>query len=71
MTDAISKPETIEAPGHFTPEARDPSTAARAGRFVTAHGVIETPMFMPVGTRASVRTLDPVEVEAIGAQIIL
>lgn len=63
--------KTIEAPGHFALEARDPTTAARAGRFVTAHGVIETPMFMPVGTRASVRTLDPIEVEAIGAQIVL
>ena len=44
---------------------------ARAGVLETAHGAIETPVFMPVGTRASVRGLQPHELEAAGAQILL
>lgn len=44
---------------------------ARAGQFSTPHGTIQTPVFMPVGTQATVKTLDPLEVEAIGSQIIL
>lgn len=45
--------------------------ANRAGRLKTAHGTIETPVFMPVGTLASVKSLTPEELEASGAQIIL
>lgn len=44
---------------------------ARTGIFTTPHGKIETPIFMPVGTRASVKGLAPEEVEAAGTQIIL
>ncbi len=44
---------------------------ARAGVLSTARGEIETPVFMPVGTKATVKTLMPAEVEALGAQIIL
>ncbi|MDX6714258.1 MAG: queuine tRNA-ribosyltransferase, partial [Baekduia sp.] len=57
------------APGDFTLETTDGS--ARAGRLTTAHGVIETPVFMPVGTRATVKGVDPRELEQLGAQIIL
>lgn len=46
-------------------------TGARAGEFVTAHGVIETPLFMPVGTQAAVKAMSPPELEEIGAQIVL
>ncbi|MGI6225137.1 MAG: tRNA guanosine(34) transglycosylase Tgt [Peptococcales bacterium] len=46
-------------------------TKARVGKFITPHGVIETPIFMPVGTQATVKTLSPEELEDIGAQIIL
>ncbi len=46
-------------------------TGARTGEFVTPHGVIETPVFMPVGTQATVKTLAPYEIEELGAQIIL
>ncbi len=46
-------------------------TGARTGEFVTPHGVIKTPVFMPVGTQATVKTLAPYEVEQLGAQIIL
>ncbi len=51
--------------------AEDPGTGARAGEFVTPHGAIPTPVFMPVGTRAAVKTLSPGELRQIGAKIIL
>jgi len=44
---------------------------ARSGVLRTAHGRIETPAFMPVGTKATVKTLMPSELEALGAQIVL
>jgi tRNA-guanine transglycosylase len=50
---------------------RLPGTLARAGRLTLPHGVIETPVFMPVGTKATVKALEPFELEALGAQIIL
>lgn len=46
-------------------------TGARAGEFTTPHGVIKTPVFMPVGTQATVKTLAPYEIDELGAQIIL
>ena len=45
--------------------------SARRGRLHTAHGVVETPMFMPVGTQATVKGLTPEQVLGVGAQIIL
>src|SRR5512132_749546 len=45
--------------------------AARAGVLRTAHGEIPTPAFMPVGTKASVKSLHPDEVRALGANVIL
>jgi queuine tRNA-ribosyltransferase len=45
--------------------------AARAGRLTLAHGEVETPVFMPVGTVGSVKTLVPADLEALGAEIIL
>jgi len=45
--------------------------AARAGRLTTAHGVVETPIFMPVGTHAAVKALGPDDLRAAGAQIVL
>jgi len=45
--------------------------AARRGRLETAHGAIQTPVFMPVGTAATVKTLAPTDLEALGAGIIL
>ncbi|HEY1379132.1 MAG TPA: tRNA guanosine(34) transglycosylase Tgt [Gemmataceae bacterium] len=44
---------------------------ARRGVFTTPHGIVETPMFMPVGTRATVKGLTPDQLRAAGAQIIL
>lgn len=49
----------------------DDRTPARAGRITTPRGTIDTPVFMPVGTRAVVKTLTPEEVRDAGAQIIL
>jgi len=45
--------------------------SARAGEIVLSRGVIETPVFMPVGTQATVKTLSPHELRDVGAQIIL
>ena len=53
----------------FTLLARD--GAARRGRIETAHGVVETPAFMPVGTAATVKAMRPEDVSGTGAQIIL
>jgi len=50
---------------------RDPSSKARLGRLTTAHGVVETPVFMPVGTQGSVKALDPRELLELGTQILL
>ncbi len=51
--------------------AQCPVTGARAGEFVTPHGIIRTPVFMPVGTLATVKAMSPRELEEINAQIIL
>jgi len=50
---------------------RDSGSRARAGCFWTPHGVVETPTFMPVGTQATVKTLDPDELRTVGSQMIL
>src|SRR5690349_12768215 len=47
------------------------SGSARAGVFVTPHGEVETPAFMPVGTLATVKALDPDDLTAMGATMIL
>ncbi|MFN0131930.1 MAG: tRNA guanosine(34) transglycosylase Tgt [Phycisphaerales bacterium] len=58
-------------PLRFTIEARSKATAARIGRVETPHGSFDTPAFMPVGTRGSVKGLLPELVARTGAQIIL
>lgn len=57
--------------GSFQVEARAAGSGARAGRLTTARGVIETPVFMPVGTQATVKCMTPGELRELGAQIIL
>lgn len=49
----------------------DNRTKARRGRVTTPHGTIETPVFMPVGTAATVKAMRPEEVKELGAEIIL
>jgi queuine tRNA-ribosyltransferase len=54
---------------HFEVTATD--GAARAGVLRTAHGEVRTPAFMPVGTKGTVKSLDPAELRTVGAQIVL
>jgi queuine tRNA-ribosyltransferase len=56
-------------PGAFEVHATD--GAARAATLQTAHGPIETPAFMPVGTKASVKAMDPDQLRGLGAQVVL
>ncbi len=51
--------------------AKSSDSAARRGQFTTPHGIIETPVFMPVGTQATVKTMTSQEVASAGAKIIL
>ncbi|MBT7483583.1 tRNA-guanine transglycosylase, partial [Candidatus Peregrinibacteria bacterium] len=44
---------------------------ARAGTFNTPHGALETPVFAPVGTQATVKTLTPAQVKDVGASLVL
>ncbi len=44
---------------------------ARRGRLTTARGVVETPAFMPVGTRGTVKSLTPADLREVGSQIVL
>ena len=57
------------APFAFSIDATD--GAARAARLATPHGVVQTPAFMPVGTLATVKSLDPDDLVAAGSQMIL
>lgn len=50
---------------------RDRETAARLGELITPHGVIPTPVFMPVGSQATVKALTPVQIEETGSRMIL
>jgi queuine tRNA-ribosyltransferase len=55
----------------FSLTAQDPQTAARAGQFATPHGTLLTPIFAPVGTQATVKTLTPRDLADIGATLVL
>jgi len=50
---------------------KDPSTRARRGRLHTAHGVVETPVFMPVGTQATVKAMMPEQLRDLQVEILL
>ena len=49
----------------------DATSKARLGRLTTPHGVVDTPVFMSVGTQGSVKAIDPRELREMGTQIIL
>lgn len=51
--------------------ATDVRTGARVGRFHTPHGILHTPIFAPVGTQATVKALRPVDLQKLGAELIL
>lgn len=55
----------------FRVTAEDAHSAARTGRFATPHGVVETPVFAPVGTQATVKTLSPQELQDLGVTLVL
>ncbi len=55
----------------LVPPPVDGSTRARVGRLELAHGSVETPTFMPVGTNATVKALHPDDLDDVGARIIL
>ncbi len=57
--------------GSFELLHEDRHTGARCGRLYTAHGLIDTPVFMPVGTQATVKALEPRDLQELGASIIL
>jgi queuine tRNA-ribosyltransferase len=65
---APSRPASFEV---LAPPPPDGSTRARLGRLALPHGVVDTPQFMPVGTNATVKALDPDDLEAAGASIVL
>jgi queuine tRNA-ribosyltransferase len=64
MTDFMSKIT-------FTVQKKDTKTQARVGVLRTPHGDVQTPMFVPVGTQATVKTLTPSELKEMGAEIVL
>lgn len=55
----------------FTLLKQDPNTKARLGRLTTPHGAVETPCFMPVGTRGTVKAVLPRDLHELGCQILL
>lgn len=56
---------------NFHVEARAPDSNARAGRFTTLHGEIQTPIFMPVGTQATVKGLTVESLKSVGSRMLL
>jgi queuine tRNA-ribosyltransferase len=65
------EPLAYGLPLRFDLTARCPKTRARAGMLVTPHGIVPTPVFMPVGTHATVKAVGPDDLEAIGTHILL
>lgn len=65
------RPDPALMPSHFELLQTDSATAARRGRLTTRHGVVETPLFMPVGTQGTVKAVTPAQLREIGAEIIL
>jgi queuine tRNA-ribosyltransferase len=68
VTAVAARPSSFEV---LTPPPADQPTRARLGRLTLRHGVVETPQFMPVGTNATVKSLDPDDLESAGASIVL
>ncbi|HMP72427.1 MAG TPA: tRNA guanosine(34) transglycosylase Tgt [Kiritimatiellia bacterium] len=68
-----SPPEDSPAlpPGTFELLAVDSGSKARRGRLTTAHGTVETPVFMPVGTQGTVKGMSPDDIEDLGYEILL
>ena len=56
---------------NFQLEAEAPNSRARAATFTTLHGTVQTPVFMPVGTQATVRGMRVEDLKAVGSQVLL
>jgi len=61
----------VKQPGTFEVLGCAAGCSARRGRLWTAHGPVETPVFMPVGTQGTVKAMTPRELEQLGAQVVL
>ncbi len=61
----------MKAPGTFEILKEDRHSDARLGRLWTAHGAVDTPVFMPVGTQATVKALEPRDLRELGTSILL
>ena len=70
VADANPRVETLSV-GSFPILARDAGSRARRASLMTAHGGVETPAFMPVGTYGAVKAMAPWELESLGAEMIL
>jgi queuine tRNA-ribosyltransferase len=68
---APSSPDGSRSLTPFVVHATDPGSRARRGTISTAHGPIETPVFMDVGTRATVTNCAPVDLAEVGTQVVL
>ena len=68
-TNTIQESKPLKKAGTF--ELHTTDGAARTGSLHTAHGIVETPIFMPVGTVGSVKAIAPDDLDAMGAEIIL
>ena len=55
----------------FEITAKDSQSAARCGKLTTGHGVVDTPVFMPVGTRGTIKGLTPEQIRETGSMIVL
>ncbi len=69
--EAVSFPCSCYSCSVFELLAQDSASKARRGRLTTAHGAIDTPAFMPVGTQGSVKAVSPRELRELNTQIIL
>lgn len=58
-------------PINFEIVRKSKDSQARVGKLITPHGVVETPLFLPVGSKAAVKTLTPEEIKSIGGKMIL
>ena len=69
--DSKEKKNMTDYPIKYRLIKKEKHTGARLGEIITPHGTFPTPMFMPVGTQATVKTQSPEELKAIGSGIIL
>src|SRR6185295_19314771 len=68
---AVMRPEHVEGRFDFMPDVSLPDGLGRCGVITTPHGVIKTPAFIAVGTKATVKAVLPESLAALGAQAVL